>query len=98
MKCLAKLKFLRGTRFDPFGYTAERKMERQLIEDYGRLIDQWLEEVSPHQLAQWVDILSLAQHIRGFGHVKLATVETYRSQLEKHLQQLHQASAQPLAA
>lgn len=98
MKCLAKLKFLRGTRFDPFGYTAERKMERQLIEDYGRLIDQWLEEVPPRQLAQWVDILSLAQQIRGFGHVKLATVETYRSQLEKHLQQLHQTSAQPLAA
>jgi indolepyruvate ferredoxin oxidoreductase len=39
-RLLARLKFLRGTAFDPFGYTLERKAERKLIEDYLGMIDQ----------------------------------------------------------
>jgi indolepyruvate ferredoxin oxidoreductase len=67
---LAKFKFLRGTKFDPFGYTKERKMERNLIAEY----EAWLEEVastltaSNHALA--VAISSLPEKIRGYGHVK----------------------------
>ena len=34
MKLLSKFKFLRGTIFDPFGKTVERKIERRLIKDY----------------------------------------------------------------
>src|SRR5262249_40356908 len=44
---LARLKFLRGTALDPFGYTAERKAERQLVCDYETLIDELLAKLSP---------------------------------------------------
>ncbi len=46
MKILAKFKFLRGTLFDPFGKTKERKMERQLIQDYEQTIEELLRGLS----------------------------------------------------
>src|SRR5262249_2717278 len=67
---LAKLRFLRGTVFDPFGHTAERKMERRLISDYEQLIGQLLEHLMPanHHLA--VALAMIPEKIRGFGPVK----------------------------
>jgi indolepyruvate ferredoxin oxidoreductase len=67
---LAKLKFLRGTALDPFGRTAERRAERAAIADYERLIDELLAKLAPgnHDLA--VQLASLPEEIRGFGHVK----------------------------
>jgi indolepyruvate ferredoxin oxidoreductase len=67
---LAKLKFLRGTALDPFGYTAERRTERQLVRDYETLVDELLAKLSPeiHDLA--VGLAAIPEKIRGFGHVK----------------------------
>jgi indolepyruvate ferredoxin oxidoreductase len=67
---LAKLKFLRGTALDPFGYTAERKIERRLVGDYEMLLDELLARLSPdnHHLA--VGLAAIPEKIRGFGHVK----------------------------
>ena len=45
---LAKLKFLRGTAFDPFGYTAERRMERRLISEYEQLLGEIVEHLTPN--------------------------------------------------
>src|SRR5215467_13205649 len=47
---LARLKFLRGTAFDPFGRTAERKTERALIEDYLGMLDRRTAQLSSAQL------------------------------------------------
>ncbi len=68
---LAKLKFLRGTMFDPFGYSAERKTERQLVRDYETLLDELLAKLTPdnHHLA--VGLAAIPEKIRGFGHIKL---------------------------
>jgi indolepyruvate ferredoxin oxidoreductase len=68
---MAKLKFLRGTVLDPFGYTAERKIERQLVRDYETLLDELLAKLAPdnHDLA--VGLAAIPEKIRGFGHVKL---------------------------
>jgi indolepyruvate ferredoxin oxidoreductase len=67
---LAKLKFLRGTALDPFGYTAERKVEQQLVRDYETLLDELLAKLSPenHDLA--VGLAAIPEKIRGFGPVK----------------------------
>lgn len=46
-RLLAKFKALRGTALDPFGYTAERKMERGLIRDYESLVMEILANLSP---------------------------------------------------
>jgi indolepyruvate ferredoxin oxidoreductase len=69
-KGLMRLKFLRGTAFDPFGYTAERRTERKLIADYETTLAELLDKLNPdnHHLA--VGIAAIPEKIRGFGHVK----------------------------
>jgi indolepyruvate ferredoxin oxidoreductase len=67
---LAKLKGLRGTPFDMFGYTAERKTERALIGHYRQTVQALLPKLSADNLAQAVAIASIPEEIRGFGHVK----------------------------
>jgi indolepyruvate ferredoxin oxidoreductase len=81
---LARLKFLRGTTFDIFGRTPERRQERQLIADYEALIDEILAGLShdKHRLA--VALASLPEQIRGYGHIKnehLAKVQTRQAEL-----------------
>jgi indolepyruvate ferredoxin oxidoreductase len=67
---LSKFKGLRGTAFDIFGYTEERKMERQLIADYEKTLEELLGKLSADNYDLAVDIASIPEHIRGFGHVK----------------------------
>ena len=70
-RLLAKGRRLRGTLFDPFGYTAERRMERQLIADYRALIaDQLLPALTERSYAAAVNVAEAAQAIKGYGHVK----------------------------
>lgn len=69
-KLLAKLKGLRGTAFDIFGKTAERKMERQLITDYRSTVEEILEKLNYENHSLAVEIANLPEQIRGFGHVK----------------------------
>ncbi|HEX5515527.1 MAG TPA: indolepyruvate ferredoxin oxidoreductase family protein, partial [Gammaproteobacteria bacterium] len=85
-RLLASLRFLRATPLDPFGYTAERKMERQLIADYEALLEEVLERLTPenHQVA--VALAEVPEHIRGFGYVK-----------EQHLQEAKRKEAALLA-
>ncbi|WP_313644582.1 indolepyruvate ferredoxin oxidoreductase family protein [Stenotrophomonas sp.] len=69
---LAKLKGLRGSRFDVFGYTEERRGERQLIADYEKTLQELISGLDARRLALAVDIASIPEHIRGYGHVKEA--------------------------
>jgi indolepyruvate ferredoxin oxidoreductase len=69
-KLLARMKGLRGTALDIFGRTPERRMERQLITDYEALIDEMLPRLALHNHAIAVELASIPEHIRGFGHVK----------------------------
>jgi indolepyruvate ferredoxin oxidoreductase len=72
---LARLKFLRGTPVDPFGRTAERKLERRLIGDYEADVERILAglDATTHEAA--IALASLPEQIRGFGHVKLKSIE-----------------------
>jgi indolepyruvate ferredoxin oxidoreductase len=69
-KILARLKFLRGTAFDPFGRTVERRTERALVRDYEAMLEEILAKLTPdnHHLA--VGLANIPEKIRGFGHVK----------------------------
>jgi indolepyruvate ferredoxin oxidoreductase len=69
-RALAKLRFLRGTAFDPFGYTRERRTERKLIADYEALLAEIMPRLTPenHHLA--TGLAAIPEKIRGFGHVK----------------------------
>ena len=81
---VAKMRFLRGTPFDPFGHTAERRMERRLIEEYFETVEELLAGLRTGNLGLAVEIASLPELIRGYGHVKVrhvAEAETERAVL-----------------
>jgi len=67
---LAKFKFLRGTAFDVFGKTQERRGERQLIEQYVALIQEFCVTLDSARLDAAIKLAKLPDEIRGFGHVK----------------------------
>jgi indolepyruvate ferredoxin oxidoreductase len=75
LRLLAHGKRLRGTAFDLFGHTAERRLERQLIADYRASIERLLPKLQAHKLDRAVEMADLPRKIRGFGHVKQASVE-----------------------
>jgi indolepyruvate ferredoxin oxidoreductase len=74
-RVLAKLRGLRGTRFDLFGYTAERQTERRLIAEYEALLDEILSGLTAANHAIAVELAALPLEIRGFGHVKEANLQ-----------------------
>jgi indolepyruvate ferredoxin oxidoreductase len=69
-RVLAKLKGLRGTSLDIFGRTQERRLERQLISDYEALINELLPRLNAQNHSVAVELASLPEQIRGYGHVK----------------------------
>ncbi|ACB36159.1 pyruvate ferredoxin/flavodoxin oxidoreductase [Leptothrix cholodnii SP-6] len=84
MPMLARLKFLRGSTFDPFGRTEERRTERALIGEYRACVEELLTGLSAERLTQAVEIARLPEDIRGYGPVKerhLAAVRPRWAQL-----------------
>jgi indolepyruvate ferredoxin oxidoreductase len=94
-RMLAKFKFLRGTVFDPFGHTAERKIERSLVREYEALLEEIFAKLTPenHHLA--VGLAAIPDKIRGFGHVKLRHLKTAKADESALLEQFR-ASPTPL--
>jgi len=84
---LAKMRFLRGTVLDPFGYTEERQGERKLIATYKQTITALLPGLTAENLSQVVAVASVPEDIRGYGHVK-----------ERHLHAAREKEAALIAA
>ncbi len=76
---LAKMKSLRGSVFDVFGYSQERRTERALIAQYENTVEELLALLSPENHALAVRIASIPDDIRGYGHVKERNVEAARA-------------------
>ena len=68
---LSKLKFLRGTPLDIFGYSTERRMERALIKQYERDFKEVALMVTPQTRDAIIALAQLPLEIRGFGPVLL---------------------------
>jgi indolepyruvate ferredoxin oxidoreductase len=79
---LARLKGLRGTAFDVFGRTEERRTERALIEQYKACIDELLRGLSVERLPLAAEIARLPEEIRGYGHVKARHLAAARGKWE----------------
>jgi indolepyruvate ferredoxin oxidoreductase len=82
---LAKLKGLRGTAFDVFGYTAERRMERGLIGWYEGIVAQLLERLPQQGPAGVAEIAMAPMDIRGYGPVKDKAVEQVKARVRELL-------------
>ena len=97
-RLLAKGKRLRGTAWDPFGYTQERKLERQMIADYEGLLDELSQRLSPQTHATATALAALPLEIKGFGHVKLRNYKTVKAREAALLAQLRNPAATLKAA
>ena len=97
-RLLTRLKFLRGTAFDPFGRTGERRAERQAIADYESTIEELLAGLGPENVLPAAQIASLPEDIRGFGHVKLRSASRARTRQEELLAGFRSARAVARAA
>ena len=81
-RILAPLKFLRGTAWDPFGYTHERKAERALVREYRAVVQAFLPQLSSNNFDEALAFATLPEGIRGFGHVKARLGAQVRPQWE----------------
>jgi indolepyruvate ferredoxin oxidoreductase len=94
-KILRQMKFLRGTPLDPFGYTEERRMERELIREYERSVEELIKGLSAQNHALAVQIASVPEDMRGFGYIKQRNVEAARKKRDELLARF--GAAQPPA-
>ncbi len=98
-RLLAGLKGLRGTWFDIFGRTQERKFERQLIADYEKFLDELPSYLNAQSFDTLLELAKLPQSIRGFGHIKMRNAIEVEQRGQSLLQALKSDSSQhPIAA
>jgi indolepyruvate ferredoxin oxidoreductase len=95
---LARLRGLRGTPFDTFGRTAERRLERRLIEDYLEMLQRLIAALDRGTHAVAIEIAALPLTMRGFGHVKEASVTAALKRQAELLRRLEAPSVPSRAA
>jgi indolepyruvate ferredoxin oxidoreductase len=88
-RVLARLKGLRGTAFDIFGRTEERRTERALISEYQVSVEQMLTSLNAGNHALALEIARLPEQIKGFGHVKERNLTAVRNRWAGLMQQWH---------
>jgi indolepyruvate ferredoxin oxidoreductase len=78
---LARMKWLRGTPLDPFGFAAARRVERQLPGEYRALVEKALVGLSPESYERAVKVAGLPDLIRGYEEIKLRNVQKFRDEV-----------------
>jgi len=97
-RLLARLRGLRGTALDPFGYSEDRRTERRLISDYEAVIEELLGGLDGDNYALAVDIASLPERIRGYGPIKAASIDQAKQDEVDLLQSFRDSSPAASAA
>ncbi len=95
---MARMKVVRGTIWDIFGYTAERRTERQLIKEFEIVLDEVAGTLTIGNFAIAQRIVTSPMQVRGYGHIKDAAVQKYRSELGSLLEQYRNTTVTTLAA
>jgi indolepyruvate ferredoxin oxidoreductase len=90
---MARFRQLRGTAFDLFGYTAERRMERRLIDEYRALVERVIQRLDAGNKAQAVELLGQHDDIRGYGHVKERNAREVQERVQSLLSVYEQVRA-----
>ncbi len=89
LKLLARLKGLRGTAFDLFAWSHDRRKERKLMDDYIALLDSLAQGLNEHNHSVAVSCASLPDKVRGFGPVKSEAIARYYEEKVLLLDQFH---------
>jgi indolepyruvate ferredoxin oxidoreductase len=95
LRLLRWMRRLRGTRLDPFGWLAVRRVERGLIGEYQELVDETLKRLSPETHALAVELCELPDVIRGYEEIKLRNVERFRGRAEELRERLRELEPAP---
>jgi indolepyruvate ferredoxin oxidoreductase len=98
LRLIARAKGLRGSWADLFGYTAERRRQRQMIADYERLLDEIVERLSPQTHATAAALAALPLEVKGYGHVEAASHARMMAKQAELLARLRAASPARAAA
>lgn len=85
LRLLARMRGLRGSRFDPFGHTADRRLERRLIDEYESLAEQVVDDLTAANLGAAISLLGAIDEVRGYGPVKAAAAAKYCDEVKKRL-------------
>ena len=93
LRLLARMKFLRGTAFDPFGYAAMRREERALTGWYRALVRECLTLADAENMMRITEIISLPDAIRGYEEIKLANIRKAREMAAAKLDEVRSARA-----
>jgi indolepyruvate ferredoxin oxidoreductase len=86
MRSLRAAKSLRGTMLDPFRWGEVRAIERAMIPEYERAVEQLITDLTAANLHDAVAIAELPDQVRGYEHLKLGRAATYRTELAARLQ------------
>jgi indolepyruvate ferredoxin oxidoreductase len=95
---LKHFKVLRGTPFDPFGYTSERRAERRLIADYETLLGEIFAKLNADNHPLAVGLAVIPEKIRGFGHVKARNLKAAKADEAALLEQFRSGTTSLLKA
>jgi indolepyruvate ferredoxin oxidoreductase len=93
MRVLAKLKTLRGTPLDPFGWLAERRHQRAALAEFEALLERLVEDLSPTTYDVACRLAELPQRLRGFDRVRDAAVDAQGDERAQLLAELERLSA-----
>jgi indolepyruvate ferredoxin oxidoreductase len=90
-RVIAAFKFLRGTLFDPFGHSVERRVERRLITEYEAMLSELMARLSAENHALAATLAAIPEKIRGFGHVKTRHLAAAKAEEAALLEQFRAA-------
>ena len=95
-RLLAALKGVRGTAFDIFGYSGERRFEKALLAQYEQDLDLIVRVMAPDKVEAAAALASVPSLIRGYGHVKRANAEAASGERTRLLRRLSGAPLAPV--
>ncbi|TIL79272.1 MAG: indolepyruvate ferredoxin oxidoreductase family protein, partial [Mesorhizobium sp.] len=95
LRLLSALKGLRGTAFDLFSLTAERRRERQLLAQYEADLELIASALSPGGIEAAAALASVPALIRGYGHVRQASTEKAAGERSRLVERLVKATERP---
>jgi indolepyruvate ferredoxin oxidoreductase len=95
LRVLARLKWLRGSKFDPFGNAADRRLERKLLLSYEALLDRVVAELDESRFDIALQLVRLPEQVRGYGPIKRAAAETAGGEERRLWQEWNAARSAP---
>ncbi len=81
LKLMCRMRFLRGSKLDIFSYSKERRAQLALLENFESMTESIIQELSPDNLGQAVDLVASVMKLRGFGPVFEQSLEEYQKSL-----------------